>query len=124
MSTRAPGCFAALTARTCVHSRAGAGARPVLSRQDCGLSRAAPHGTGTFTSGKDSHHAAKDHDVRICRPLVQQEWGAGRNATMSHDEIQGAYHQVIVLGQYIQGNLVWPELIEPVSAERARLSAG
>jgi hypothetical protein len=46
MSTRAPGCFAALTARACVRSRAADGARAVLSRQDCGLSRAAPHGTG------------------------------------------------------------------------------
>ena len=48
--------------------------RPVLLRQDCGLSRAAPRGSGTFTSGRDSHHAAGDHDVGISRPVVQQEW--------------------------------------------------
>ena len=50
--------------------------------------------------------------------------GGRRNAIMSRDELQGAYHQVIILGQYIQGNLVWPELIELASAERARLCAG
>jgi len=52
--------FTALAARECVHSRAADCARPVLLRQDCGSSRAAPHGSGTFTSGKDSHHAAED----------------------------------------------------------------
>jgi hypothetical protein len=44
---------------------------------------------------------------------------------MSRDKIQRAYHQGMILGQYIQGNaLVWPELIDSVSAERAGLSAG
>ena len=42
-----------------VHSRAAHGAPPALSRQDCGLSRAAPHGTGTFTGGRDSHYQRK-----------------------------------------------------------------
>jgi hypothetical protein len=49
----------ALAARECARSRAADGARPALLRQDCGLSRAAPHGTGTFTSGKDSHYQRK-----------------------------------------------------------------
>jgi len=50
----------------------------------------------------------------------------GRMLAGSHDpHLQGACHQVMTLGQYIQGNLlVWPELIELASAERARLCAG
>jgi hypothetical protein len=49
--------------------------------------------------------------------------GAGRDATMSRDEVQDAYHRGMILGQNIQGNLlIWPA--EAPSAERARLSAG
>jgi hypothetical protein len=44
---------------------------------------------------------------------------------MRREEIQGAYHQDMILGQYIQGNLlVCPELIESPSAKSARLFAG
>ena len=50
---------------------------------------------------------------------------AGRNATMSRDEIRGAYIQGMSRGAYIQGMLpVLQELIEPAPAERAGLSAG
>lgn len=43
---------------------------------------------------------------------------------MPRDEIQGAYHQGMILGQYIQGNLMDPpELIEPAPAGRAELPA-
>jgi hypothetical protein len=78
-----------------------------------------------FTSGSDIHHAADYHDIWICRPHSFSRNGerAG-NATMSGDEIQGAHHQGMILGQYIQGKLlVRPELIESAPAERARLSA-
>src|SRR5450759_2207146 len=35
--------------------------------------------------------------------LVQQEWGAGRNATMPRGEIRGEYIQGLNRGEYIQG---------------------
>jgi hypothetical protein len=122
----------------------------VLSRPDGGLSRAAPHGTRhLLASGRDSHHAAEDHELWLCRSLDQQEWGAGRNATLPGDETPGEYIQgrpeacgeyiqgrpeacgeyiqgrPEACGEYIQGRpSVLQELIESAPAERARPSAG
>lgn len=54
------------------------------------VAAAPPRGTGIIDRRLRSRRAAEDHDARTCRPLVA--WRAGRNATMSRDEILGSVH--------------------------------
>src|SRR6266699_982995 len=86
-------------------------------RHDRRLPRTAPQGTGARYHRRDSHQAAGDHDIWTGGPPARREREAGTHATNPREEIQGAYHRGMILGQNIQGNLLgWKELVEPVSA--------